>query len=61
MTQTELRTKSGPAARRRPATIALPRPLGRWEAVELAGEGTWSQVYRARPFGAPPNGPRPTP
>jgi serine/threonine-protein kinase len=55
MTQTELRARSGNAAARGSAAAGvLPRLLGPWELVELAAEGTWSQIYRARPLGSPP-------
>ncbi len=55
MTQTKWRTRSGAAAADRSAVVAeLPRPLGRWEAVALAAEGSWSQIYRARPLGSAP-------
>jgi len=52
MTQTEWRTRSGLSATGCAAVVAeLPRPLGRWEAVALAAEGSWSRIYRARPVG----------
>ncbi len=53
MTQTEYRTTSGSLAPRRLAVAAeLPRPIGRWEPVALAAEGTWARIYRARPLGS---------
>jgi serine/threonine protein kinase len=58
MTRTEQRTRSGGAVARRGAVAAeLPRPVGRWEAVDLAAEGSWSRIYRARPLGSPPDRP----
>ena len=50
MTQTEYRTTgAGAAAHRLADATPLPPPLGRWQPVALAAEGTWSRIYRARP------------
>ncbi len=41
------RVAAGPVRRRRPTP--LPRRVGDWELLELAGRGTLTEVYRARP------------
>jgi serine/threonine protein kinase len=58
MTQTELQVRSsGDVARGVTAGGELPRCVGRWELLALAAEGSWAQVYRARPAGAGRDGP----
>ncbi|MGA2064434.1 MAG: serine/threonine-protein kinase [Thermoguttaceae bacterium] len=58
MTQTERRVRSGGGVVR--GAIGggrLPRSVGQWELVALAAEGSWAQVYRARPAGTVCDGP----
>jgi eukaryotic-like serine/threonine-protein kinase len=61
MAQTKQRrkrqSKAAPPSAPAPSAPDLPRALGRWELVSLAGEGSWAQVYRARPAAAPPDMP----
>lgn len=54
MTQTESKKKlrAEPARREGADREPLAR-AGNWELVQLAAEGTWAQVYRARPADSP--------
>ncbi|MGD0901076.1 MAG: serine/threonine-protein kinase [Thermoguttaceae bacterium] len=45
------------AACRTAAGGTVPRLAGHWELVALAAEGSWAQVYCARPAGSPPDSP----
>jgi serine/threonine-protein kinase len=58
MTQTDERVRSGvEAAHRMVAGGGWPHSVGHWELTALVAEGSWAQVYCARPAGAPPDGP----
>lgn len=38
-------------------SVDLPRQIGPWRIVAMAGEGAWTRVYRAAPIVAPPGSP----
>ncbi len=53
MTQISDATATAAQVARRAAPISvLPRRVRRWELLELAAQGTFAEVYRARPLGA---------
>jgi len=52
MTETDLAVRNEVPSARRRSEAGLPVRLGRWEAVQLAAEGTLARLYRARPAGA---------
>jgi serine/threonine-protein kinase len=49
MTQSVLQSRSETAPARRPGEGELPRRVGCWELVELAAEGSFARIFRARP------------
>ncbi len=49
MTRLNVKPSRGAPGARRSAAGHFPRQVGEWELVELAGEGSLSRVYRARP------------
>jgi eukaryotic-like serine/threonine-protein kinase len=69
MTQTQCNSRGSAKRARRAAAriegreaecvpVAAPaRRMGGWNLAELAGEGSWARVYRARPAGTPCDGP----
>ncbi len=52
MTRSPVTSRTASGVGRRPASAALPRRLKHWELSGLVGEGSLTQVYRARPAGA---------
>jgi serine/threonine protein kinase len=52
MTRSPVTSPAASRVARRPPSAELPRRLRHWELVGLAGEGSLTEVYRARPAGA---------
>jgi len=59
MSGPDVKSRVACGAARRPKPTQLPRRIGDWELLELAGGGTLTEVYRARPAEAGGDQPAP--
>ncbi|NQT11475.1 MAG: serine/threonine protein kinase [Planctomycetes bacterium] len=57
MSRSHVRTDAISAVARRPDPPEAPCRVSQWDLIELAGEGSLTQVYRAQPTGTPPDRP----